>query len=290
VAPSVPGTALRDVLSYVPPGLSVSGTDGILLLVIAEQTVPVYRLLPSQAGLDFLDQPSKYSLQEGVSASYLDSVVLTRASGSTDLTLTAKWDAHHDGPPYGYLVVSKPNAQGIDQSRLATRAKDLIAELGGTLMTQGTITDPGTTWPPRGSDAVIVLLPWVQVVAYQESSPPSPPTSLASRISKATKLGVGRFQPDRSTLDNAQDFLHKWEGQTNGIAYLDVDVYASSGQGDDSKIDSMQSDALLPRINAITNALGIGEVQQIPAPIFLSDDAFTEAPFIIFIRVVFVPR
>jgi hypothetical protein len=288
VAPSVPGTALREVLSYVPPGLSVPGTDGIVVLLIARQTMSVYRLLPWGEGLAFLKQASGSHFQEGVSASYLDSVALTRSSRSMDSKLIANWAAHNDGPPYGYLIVSK--AQGIDHSRLATRAKDLVAELGGTLQTQGTRTDSGANWPLHGSDAVIVLLPWVLVVAYQELSAPSPPVSLASRITKATRLGVGRFQPDRNELDNAQDFLHKWEGQTNGIAYLDVDVYTSSGQGDDSKIDSMQSGALLPRINAITKALDIGEVQQIPTPISLTGGAFTEAPFIIFIRVVLVPR
>src|SRR5262249_1643993 len=116
VVPSVPGAALREVLSYVPQSLAVPGTDGILLAVLTQQPVPVYRLRPSEVGLSFLG--ASISFPDGSSADYLDSVAPPRPSGSADSTLIASWEAHHDGPPYGYMVVSKPNAQGIDQNRL----------------------------------------------------------------------------------------------------------------------------------------------------------------------------
>jgi len=135
------------------------------------------------------------------------------------------------------------------------------------------------------------FLPWVLVVAYQESSAPSASTPLGVRIKNATKkLGAGRFQPNSNNLDNASDFASAWSGQKQGFEFLDVTVYASSGQGDDSKLDTTQSSALLPTVNAITKALGVGDVPQIPAPISLTDATFNEAPFIIFIRPVFPPK
>jgi hypothetical protein len=287
VASSVPGAALREVMSYVPQGLAVPGTDGILLVVIANQTVPVYRLRPSEGGIAFLKSQT-VSFHETGPADYLDSVVLTRPSGFMDSALTTSWKAHHDGPPYGYMVVLNPNAQGIDQIRLETRAKDLVAELDGTLWAHSTRNDSGAGWPLHGSDAALVLLPWVLVVVYQESSEADPSKSLSDRIKIPTtkKLGVGRFQPDSTWLDNGPEFKFAWQGTPGTIR--NIDAYVSSRTNDDYQIGLIQKTYLPDRVLAITTALGLKLPPSPPPPInnesVVDDLAFDEAPFFIFIR------